>query len=103
MLTFLRLAMMRKRSPEHYRAMQAFIAHKTVDELMARGVDISTRHVLELAAGAGGYSAILSQRSKSFVATDLHPNPYYEQQGIPFMQFDATRPFPLDTGSVDLI
>jgi len=103
MIEFLRLAMNRKRSPEHYRAMQAYIARQTVDELKARGVDLSTEHVVELAAGAGGYSATLMESSRSFVATDLHPNPYFEEQGIPFMLFDATRPFPLEPGSVDLI
>jgi len=83
--------------------MQAYIARKSVGELMVRGVDLSTRHVVELAAGAGGYSTTLWESSKSFLATDLHPNPYFEQRGIPFMQFDATGPFPLDSGSVHLI
>jgi SAM-dependent methyltransferase len=103
LLKFVRLALSRKRSPEHYRAMQAYIARKTVAELGARGVDLSTRRVVELAAGAGGYSTTLWESSKSFIATDLHPNPHFEQQGIPFMQFDATGPFPLEPGSADLV
>lgn len=103
MLEFICLAMNRKKSPEHYRSMQAYIARKTIDELKSRGIDLSTCHVVELAAGAGGYSTTLWENSGSFVATDLHPNPYFEQQGIPFMLFDATRPFPMPPGSVDLI
>lgn len=83
--------------------MQAYIARRTVDELKARGVDLSRCDVVELAAGAGGYSTTLWERSKSFVATDLHANPYFAEHGVPFMRFDATRPFPLDPGSVDLI
>jgi SAM-dependent methyltransferase len=103
MLEFMRLAMRRKRSAEHYRSMQEYIAQKTVAELWARGIDLSKCHVVELAAGAGGYSRTLWEGSRSFVATDLHPSPFFEQQGIPFMPFDATEPFPLEPGSVDLI
>lgn len=97
------LAMNRKRSPEHYRAMQEYIAKSSIDELMLRGVDLSRLHVVELAAGAGGYSNILWKNSKSFLATDLHPNLFFEEQAIPFMLFDATVEFPMDGGTVDLI
>lgn len=97
------LAMNRKRSPEHYRAMQEYIAKSSVDELMARGVDLSRLDVVELAAGAGGYSRTLRENSKSFLATDLHRNPFFEEQAIPFMLFNATEEFPMDEGSVDLI
>lgn len=103
MFEIVSLAMNRKRSPEHYRAMQEYIARSSVDELKARGVDLSLLDVVELAAGAGGYSRTLSESSKSFLATDLHPNPFFDEQAIPFMSFDATEEFPMDEGSVDLI
>lgn len=97
------LAMKRKRSTEHYRVMQEYIAKSSVEELMARGVDLSRLDVVELAAGAGGYSRTLRDNSKSFLATDLHRNPFFEEQAIPFMSFNAMEKFPLDEGSVDLI
>ncbi len=103
MFEIIPLALNRKRSPEHYRAMQEYIARRTLEELAARGVDLSRCHVVELAAGAGGYSRTLRDSARSFLATDLHPNPYFEEQGIPFIAFDATREFPLDAGSVDFI
>ena len=103
MLEIIPLAINRKRSPKHYREMQEYIAKSSVDELMARGVDLSQLDVVELAAGTGGYSKTLWESSKSFMATDLHPNPFFEEQTIPFMLFNATEEFPMDEGSVDLI
>jgi len=103
MFEIVSLAMNRGRSPEHYRAMQEYIAKSSVDELKARGVDLSRLDVVELAAAAGGYSTTLWENSKSFLATDLHPNPFFEEQAIPFALFDATEEFPLDEESVDLI
>ena len=103
MFELLRLGLSRTRSPEHYRAMQEYIARQTIDELKTRGVALSERRVVELAAGAGGYSKALCENSRSFLATDLHPNPFFEQNHIPFMLIDATKPFPFEAGSVDVI
>lgn len=103
MFRFLRLAMYRGRSPEDYRAMQEHIALRTVAELKSRGVDFAGKDVVELAAGAGGYSKVYAGNAKSFIANDQQESPFFAAQGIPFLQFDVTKPFPLETHSVDLI
>jgi len=83
--------------------MQEHIARGTVAEMKSRGIDFTGKDVVELAAGFGGYSKVYAENAKSFVATDQHTNPYFAEQDIPFLQFDVTEPFPLESNSVDLI
>ncbi|HKK01542.1 MAG TPA: class I SAM-dependent methyltransferase [Desulfuromonadales bacterium] len=103
MFQFLRLAMNRGRSDGDYRAMQEQIARSTVAELKSRGIDFADKDVVELAAGLGGYSRVYAERAKTFIATDQRANPFFAEQGIAFVRFDVTKPFPLATDSVDLI
>ena len=103
MLEFLKLVRKRRRSAEDYRAMQEYIAERTVEKLENRGVVPGECAVLELAAGPGGYSKVLNHEAKTFLANDLNPDPFFTAQGIPFMAFDVMKPFPLSSGSFDLV
>lgn len=102
-LELLKLARKRRRSAADYRAMQEYIAEHTVEELKSRGVELGECDVLELAAGRGGYSRVLNSSARTFLANDLNPDPYFAEQGIPFIAFDVMKPFPLSSGSFDLI
>ena len=97
------LARNRHRSADHYRAMQEYIAAGAIRELESRGIDLAQCDVLELGAGAGGYSAVLKPRARSFLAADLNTSPFFEEQGIPFASFSAMDRFPLDSRTFDLI
>jgi SAM-dependent methyltransferase len=103
MFELLRLARQRHRSNDNYRAMQSYIARKTLLELEQRNIDLANCEALELGAGRGGYSIVLHEKFKSFLANDLNPDPFFEQRGIPFLAFDVTKPFPLESESFDLI
>ena len=103
MLELLKLARKRRRSPEDYRAMQEYIAERTVAELGDRGIELGECAVLELAAGHGGYSKVLNRRAKTFLANDLNADPFFAERCIPFKAFDVTKPFPLSSGSFDLV
>lgn len=103
MLETLKLARRRHRSADDYRAMQEYIACGAVKELYRRGIDIAACDVLELAAGRGGYSKVLNAKAKSFLANDLKPDGFFAEQGIAFESFDVAQPFPLASGSFDLI
>lgn len=103
MLELLKLARKRRRSVDDYRAMQEYIAERTVAELEDRGIRLGECAVLELAAGRGGYSKVLNGRARTFLANDLNPDPFFAEQGIPFIAFDVMKPFPLSSGSFDLV
>ena len=103
MFPILKLARNRLRSEDDYRAMQAYIANRALDELEHRGIEIATCDVLELAAGLGGYSTVLNRRARSFLANDMTEKTFFEDHGIPFHAFDVTEPFPLPSESFDLI
>lgn len=102
-LKVVELGLRRHRSPEDYLAMQEYLASGTVAELERYGVDLAECDVLELGAGRGGYSSVLFKLSKSFLASDLYPNPIFAEGAIPFRKFDACEPFPLEPESFDLI
>lgn len=103
MFEIVRLARNRSRSRDNYRAMQEYIASRAIDELEERGVDLADCKVLELAAGFGGYSIVLNRKAKCFLANDLSHDRFFEENGIPFLQFDVMKEFPLETESFDLI
>jgi len=102
-LKLIQLGFERKRSVEHYRKMQEYLAQRTVVDLQARGIDLSTKQTLELAAAMGGYSVVLSKYSKNFVASDLERSPYFPLDDCEFIEFDAERPFPIPDDSFDFI
>ena len=103
MSSLISLAHRRLRSPEDYRAFQSEMAKRSLHQLERRGVRLAGLDVLELGAGEGGYSYVLNQQSGSFLAADLRDMPYFAEAGIPFLQLDATKPFPLEDGCCDLI
>ncbi len=103
MFPIVRLARNRLRSEDDYRAMQTYIATRAVEEIECRGISLAERDVLELAAGHGGYSLVLCEKTRSFLANDIQESPFFEQHGIPFRAFDVMQPFPLESRSFDLI
>ena len=103
MFPILKLARNRLRSDDDYRAMQAYIATMSVNELEQRSVRMGDCDVLELAAGRGGYSTVLNSRAKSLLANEIDGDTYFQEQGIPFLAFDVMEPFPLPAESFDLI
>lgn len=103
MLKLVKLGFRRFRSQDDYRAMQRYIAEATIAELKVRGVDFSKSAVLELGAGRGGYSLPLHRESKSFVASDLEKDEFFDRTDVHFEHVDVLRPFPFRSGSFDLI
>lgn len=103
MLTLARLAWRRRRSPQDYRRMQAYIAERSVAELKARGIDFASSAVLELGSGAGGYAPTLQREAGSFTASDFLRPAWVDASAIPFAQVNVLKPFPFATGSFDFI
>jgi SAM-dependent methyltransferase len=103
MLELFKLGLRRSKSLDHYRSMQSYIAEGTLSELARRGVRAEECRVLELGSGFGGYSGILQERAKQFVATDLHADSVYREMTIPFAQVDALKTFPFKDCSFDLV
>ena len=99
----MKLGVRRLRSDQDYRAMQTFIAEETVKELQKRGVKLAESTVLELGAGRGGYSSILNDHSREFLATDLQKAKLYDETDIPFKELDVLKPFPFEDNSFDFI
>jgi SAM-dependent methyltransferase len=93
----------RLRSPEDYRALQAYLAERSIAQLARRGVDLSGLRVLEVAAAYGGYSEALHARASLLVASDLHADPHFGRAGIPFVQLDASDTLPFCDGAFDLV
>lgn len=103
MLKLARLAMRRLQSTDDYRAMQTYIARSSVVELEGRGVDLGSSRILELGAGNGGYSLILNERAKEFLASDLFESAFFGASGIPFKTVDVLKPFPFSDAEFDLV
>ncbi len=103
MFRLAKLGLQRFRSEDDYREMQRYIAEATVMELERRGVRLAGSRVLELGAGRGGYSTVLSAKAGEFLATDINVDEFFERNAIPFQKMDAQKSFPLAGGSFDLI
>jgi SAM-dependent methyltransferase len=103
MFKLIRLGLRRRKSPEHYRELQRYIAQASVDELQIRGVRWAESHVLELGAGYGGYSAVFVQLAKSFTACDFRAHEFFSGKGIPFCVTDVSKPLPFAARSIDLV
>ena len=98
-----KLGMCRFRSQDEYRKLQKFIAEESVIELEQKGIHFSELRVLELGSGAGGYSIVLNERSRFFVASDLNKDEFFEKSGIPFQFLNALEKFPFEENSYDLV
>lgn len=83
--------------------MQRYLAEASAAELERRGVRLAEAWVLELGAGQGGYSRLLAERAKRFLAADISFEIFAEKGQVPFQVMDVQQPFPLRTGSIDLI
>ncbi len=103
MFKLIKLGLSRFHSPEDYHAMQHYIAENTVAELEARGIDFGSLHMLELGAGHGGYSRVLHQKSRAFIASDLYEIASFVTWNIPFTMMDVSKPFPFKHNLFDLI
>jgi len=103
MFELMKLGLRRWRSPEHYRALQRYIAQASVDELSARGICFADSYVLELGAGYGGYSIVFDRVSKSFISCDFHAREFFFVSGIPFCVADVSKPLPFVKSSFDLV
>ena len=106
-IRLLRLGLARFRSPEDYRAMQRYIADRSLDRIERSGIDLASSSVLELGCGHGGYSTVLHDRCRSLLATDIERDPAFEPEGpaghVAFEVLDVRRPLPLPTASVDVV
>ena len=102
-LRLLKLALFRFRSQENYQKMQSYIAKNLINELKQKGIDFSSANVLELGAGAGGYSKILNQESSAFIASDLQKDTWVDKLDIPFKPVDVLEPFSFESDVFDLI
>ena len=98
-----KLGLTRLRSVQDYQALQKYIAEASVEEIEACGIRFTDARVLELGAGFGGYSLVLNQRSKYFIASDFHDGKVFAELGLPYRQVDVTRQFPFVDHSWDLI
>jgi SAM-dependent methyltransferase len=103
MFRFVNLIRKRSISTEYYRAFQSFIAEKTVNRLDRMGYDLMNSLVLELGSGFGGYSTILKNRTRGFIASDICMDTWYPQQEIPFVQLDSINELPFRKNSFDFI
>lgn len=103
MLRLIGLGLRRFRSQADYQSMQRFIAENSLKELRGMNLEIGGKRVLEVGAGMGGYSQVLCEQASMFVAADLEHMPFFPNAGIPFIQFDATAPFPIADEQFDWI
>lgn len=85
--------------------MQAAIARCSMSELNRLGVDLSESRVLELGAGKGGYSRVLADACKSFVASDIVKEPAFDEQlsDLTWQLVDVARRFPFGDRTFDFI
>ncbi len=84
--------------------MQTYIARCSIEELRSRGVDLGQCRVLELGAGRGGYSRVLAESSKSFVASDIIRDRFFEEHPeIHWRRVDVRDRFPFEDASFDFI
>jgi ubiquinone/menaquinone biosynthesis C-methylase UbiE len=60
-------------------------------------------HVLELGAGRGGYSLILKDKAKHFVACDFQIDGFFSRMQIPFCVADVSYPLPFARNSFHLV
>lgn len=102
-LPLLRLALRRYRSIEDYQALQSFLAEHSVTELKSKGVNFWEATLLEIGAGAGGYSHVLRSVVDTYLATDLHVEKWATEYQVPFVQLDVNHPLPFLQNSFDLI
>ncbi|MHC4519031.1 MAG: class I SAM-dependent methyltransferase [Planctomycetota bacterium] len=83
--------------------MQNYLAETTVAEIQARGVNLDRLSVLEIGAGRGGYSEVLNRVARSFIASDMEKNEYFEKSDVPFAIVDVAKTFPFRSEAFDLI
>lgn len=79
----------RGKSAEDYQAMQVTLARRMISQLRQMGVDLGSASVLEVGAGAGGYSRVLHQACGAFVASDVNRAEVFEHSAIPFEFFNV--------------
>ena len=85
--------------------MQSLIAEASVGELQERDVDIRIGSMLELAAGAGGYSEVFATLSSDLVVSDLNRSPAFERElaHIRFVEADVRGSLPFPEHRFDFI
>jgi SAM-dependent methyltransferase len=103
MYNIAKLAFQRSQSQESYRELQKYIVTRTVEELRSRDVNLNELDVLELACGAGGYSTVLNEHSKTFLASDIKKDDIFNRTNLNFQFIDVMKEWPLDESSIDLI
>jgi SAM-dependent methyltransferase len=79
----------RGKSNHDYQAMQTLVAERMLFRLQQAGIDLKRSSVLEVGAGAGGYSRVLHQACGAFVASDVNRNDFFNGSRIPFETIDV--------------
>jgi SAM-dependent methyltransferase len=79
----------RGKSNDDYQAMQTMVAERMIFRLRQQGIDLSRASVLEVGAGAGGYSRVLHEACGEFIASDVNRNDFFNASRIPFETLDV--------------
>lgn len=100
-LTLWKLGRRRLQSEEDYRRLQAFQATLLLDYLQDFGIDLASKHVLDLGSGIGGYSEELARHGSTVISLDLI-RPRASMQGVRSVMGSALS-IPLSDRSADCV
>jgi SAM-dependent methyltransferase len=79
----------RGKSNADYQTMQTMVAERMIFWLRQQGIDLKRSSVLEVGAGAGGYSRVLHEACGEFVASDVNRNDFFTTSRIAFETIDV--------------
>jgi SAM-dependent methyltransferase len=100
-LEFLKLSKHRTKSNEDYLRFQKFQAKWIIHNSLKK-FDLTTKKILDLGSGFGGYSLELSQFSKNVYAIDLNIS-LHPEKGNFFQMIGDCNKLPIKSGSMDIV
>jgi len=105
MIKLFKLSLLRGNSDQDYFDFQAYQGKLIVSELMARGVNLKNKEILDLGCGIGGYSSQFYKESRKLTAADINKPKILLKKcpNINFLKFDACKKFPLSSKKFDLV
>lgn len=90
-IQFYRLAKKRAFSQKDYLNFESFQANLVMKSLKKNGISVRGKKVLDLGAGRGGYSLIMSKSGADVYSVDRNKKNYQNIKGAHFIHADATR------------